>query len=118
MDAEKPSPSASAEIPPVNPLPAVIVAVWSPSPGQVNIAPLMKNGELPSSEMRSLVEEAVNDENVRPLTDQVNVQSPSQVNYNVSATYYILKEYSGMVSEILSSYAELFSFYKSHSFTQ
>ena len=58
-------------------------------PGHVDIFPLMKNGELPTSEILDAVFMACSDDTVRPDTDYVEVKSPVVVNYNLSLTYWI-----------------------------
>ncbi len=65
------------------------VAVVSPTPGEVNIYPLLKDGKLPTVEILSAVLEVVSDEKVRPLTDNVKALSPSNTTYNLDVTYYI-----------------------------
>ncbi len=68
------------------------VAVFSPEPGTVQITPLETGGKIPESELLDIVEEAVNDRKVRPLTDKVNVIAPTAVPYNIDVTYYISKD--------------------------
>lgn len=60
------------------------VTVSSPSAAVVNVYPLMSYG-LPSQEVLDLVEAALNDEKVRPLTDQVHALAPTQVNFSIAA---------------------------------
>lgn len=62
----------------------VDVAVISPSPGVVNIYPLTKTGT-PTEEILTLVTRMLNDEKIRPLTDQVNVLPPIRVDFSISA---------------------------------
>lgn len=63
--------------------PAILdVAVTSPTPGEVNIFPL--TATLPvSGSILTLVEQACNDEKVRPLTDTVIVLSPTSLTYDI-----------------------------------
>lgn len=61
------------------------VAVSSAIPGEVDVYILTEDG-LPSEEILDLVDEALNDESVRPLTDTVNVLAPSSVNFTIVAT--------------------------------
>jgi len=68
------------------------VKVFSPAPGQVAVYFLLKDGELPSQEMIELVRQALNDERVRPLTDQVFVYAPEVVQYTVDIRYWIHKK--------------------------
>lgn len=67
------------------------VAVLSPEPGMVEIYPLLKFGVMPSQEILDVVVATVNDEKVRPLTDNVSVIAPVEVNYELSITYYLYR---------------------------
>ena len=58
-------------------------------PGNVNIAVLMKDGELPSEEVRDQVFETLTAKRVRPLTDFVHIKEPEPVEYNIVARYWI-----------------------------
>ena len=60
------------------------------SPGVVKIIPLMKNGGLPSSEILDLIKEKLKDD-VRPLTDKVEIEKPKQSTYNINVKYWIKK---------------------------
>ena len=60
------------------------VAVESLTPGEVDVYILTSDGA-PSSEMISLVEDALNKEYIRPLTDTVNVNAPGQVDFSIEA---------------------------------
>ncbi|WP_395060410.1 baseplate J/gp47 family protein [Polaromonas sp.] len=60
------------------------VAVVSPTPGVVNLHPLVKTG-LPSAAVKAAVLAACNADRVRPLTDQVNVLDPVIVDYAITA---------------------------------
>lgn len=81
----------------------VDVAVYTPSPGVVEIRPLMSNGELPLSEILDSVDEICNAETVRPLTDTVQVLAPEQVEYSLDLTYWIARSNATMVSQIQSA---------------
>jgi phage-related baseplate assembly protein len=59
--------------------------VTSPSPGVVQVCILMNDG-LPAQDMLDLVEAALSDERVRPLTDQVQVIAPTRVGYTIDAS--------------------------------
>ena len=65
------------------------VAVYSPNPGEVEIRPLLVDGELPGQELIQAVYETCNDRMIRPLTDRVTVLAPESVSYTVILTYYI-----------------------------
>ncbi|MBS1776292.1 MAG: baseplate J/gp47 family protein [Bacteroidetes bacterium] len=66
------------------------VSVTSPIPGQVNIYPLMENGQLPNAQVLQEVYDACNAEKVRPLTDTVIVQAPTPVSYQIDVTLTLL----------------------------
>lgn len=68
----------------------VDVSVTSPTPGQVNIYPLLADGELPNSEILDQVYSACNAEKVRPLTDTVVVEAPTVVEYDLKVTLTLL----------------------------
>jgi len=76
------------------------VSVYSNSPGVVNVVFLMKNGELPAQDLIQTVENYLNDEKIRPLTDTLIVSAPEVVNYDIDLTYYIHKEYSSLTATI------------------
>lgn len=70
--------------------PAIIdVQVASPSPGVVNVYPLLEGGELPGSDILSLVEEHLNDETIRPLTDEVHAVAPTGKAFTINVKYWI-----------------------------
>ena len=63
------------------------VAVSSPSAGQVLVSVLSVDGDgVAAADLVSVVAAYLNDEDVRPLTDQVLVQSASVISYSVTAT--------------------------------
>lgn len=68
------------------------VGVDSPNPGEVRIIPLMKGGAMPSSEMLSTIEEELNEDDKRPLTDKIVVESPTQINYEIVLEYWLTSE--------------------------
>lgn len=79
----------------------VDVAVMSPSPGVVNVYPLMNTGN-PSVDILRLVANTLNAEKIRPLTDQVNVISPTQVDFAITAnvTLYDFADYATVKEDI------------------
>lgn len=65
------------------------VDVGSSGPGYVEITVLSRDGNgTPSDEILAAVEDALNDDSVRPLTDYVTVQSPNIVEYKIEANLY------------------------------
>ncbi|WP_456459709.1 baseplate assembly protein [Desulfurobacterium sp.] len=78
----------------------VDVAVESPEPGVVNVYPLLKGGVIPGEEIISLVDETLNADKVRPLTDKVQVLPPEPVNFDINVDLYIYKGYTPLVNSI------------------
>lgn len=71
------------------------VTASSPSAGVVDIRVLLEGGVLPDSELLGIVSAALNDDRIRPLTDQVTVSAPTAVSFDVAFTYYVSSD-SGM----------------------
>ncbi|MBN1469438.1 MAG: baseplate J/gp47 family protein [Fusobacteriaceae bacterium] len=64
----------------------------SPRPKEVEITILLKNGVTPSTEIKNNIKNFINGDKKRPLNDLVSVLSPTEINYNVSLTWYLTKE--------------------------
>jgi len=79
-------------------------AVTSPAPGQVTVAVLSRtgNGTAPADTLTA-VELALNADEVRPITDEVTVQSADIVEYTVEAT---LTSYPGPDSAVVMAAAQ------------
>jgi phage-related baseplate assembly protein len=65
------------------------VKVLSPSPGVVEIRPLLKEGDLPGQEILDKVLATCSPKNIRPLTDYVKVLAPDVVTFDLDVTYWI-----------------------------
>lgn len=79
------------------------VSVKSPNPGEVLVTILSKTGDgIASSELIDAVLEKLSEEDIRPLTDQVSVQSAEIVNYSVEA---VITVYSGPSSAVVETEA-------------
>lgn len=65
------------------------VKVSSPAPCEVDVRFILTGGELPGEALIQKVTEALNDKNIKPLTDYVTVSAPTIVSYNIDVTYYI-----------------------------
>lgn len=76
------------------------VSVIMPTPGDVNVYPLMSGGAIPSDEIINLIEEALNPSEARPLTDNVTVLKPTVVNYDIAMEWYVSPENAGLRTEI------------------
>lgn len=69
----------------------VDVSIYSPSPGIVNVYPLLEGGILPGEALLEAVENHLNDETIRPLTDEVHAIAPAAKNYQIKVEYWISK---------------------------
>lgn len=73
--------------------PAIVdVSVVSPTPGEVDVYPLLEGGELPSDEVLQQIYDHLSSEDIRPLTDYVQVLSPASHEYEIKVHYWILDE--------------------------
>lgn len=76
------------------------VSVRSPSPGVVEIRPLLSEGEIPGQEILDAVLAVCSSKTIRPLTDNVQVLAPEQVSYDITLTYYINTSESSVAASI------------------
>ena len=67
----------------------VDVSVNSPSPGVVEVIPLLQGGEIPTQSIIDDVYKTINSDKRRPLTDKVIVRAPEIVKYDISLTFFI-----------------------------
>lgn len=67
------------------------VNVSSPRPCEVEVRVLLKDGSLPSQALLDGILEHLDDDRIRPLTDQVRVLAPYTREYDLDVTYYISK---------------------------
>ncbi len=65
------------------------VTVYSPTPGTVEVRPLLAGGVIPEQELLDAVSEVLTADTVRPLTDKVTVLAPEAVQYDIEAVYYL-----------------------------
>lgn len=61
----------------------------TPEPGAVDLYILMADGTLPEDEMIEGLQEFIQSEEIRPMTDLVTVKRPGVVDYSIALTYYI-----------------------------
>lgn len=80
----------------------VSVKVLSPNPTEVEIRFLAAGGEIPTQTMINNLEDYLQDENIRPLTDKVTVLAPEQETFNINLAYYINKSDSAKAESIQS----------------
>lgn len=83
-----------------------VVSAPDIAPGYVEIYPLMKGGELPSSEVLASVLSICNADDVRPLTDCVSAHAPEVVNYALNVKYYIDRAKATQSTELQSAVSE------------
>ena len=76
------------------------VFVTSENPGEVDVYPLLENGELPGTEILENVLEYLSAKNRRPLTDNVFVKCPSTVDYEINLRYVIAESDAGNAAAI------------------
>lgn len=65
------------------------VSVVSPTPGTVQVYPLLEGGVLPTAEVLAQIDEYLSSDDIRPLTDEVEVLSPQTHNYDIVVDYWI-----------------------------
>lgn len=70
----------------------VDVSVVSPTPGEVDVYPLLEGGVLPSDEVKQQIYDYLSSDEIRPLTDFVQVLSPTPYEYEIVLHYWILDE--------------------------
>lgn len=70
----------------------VDVSVDSPTPGVVNVYPLLSNGQIPDDTLRNQILEHLSGEDIRPLTDDVHVLEAEAVEYEINVRYFIRNE--------------------------
>lgn len=78
------------------------VKVHSPSVTNVDVYIWTDTGTV-SQELKEKVKAVLNDENVRPLTDNVNIKEPNKISYSIDFDYYIDKDNETLVNIIKSN---------------
>ena len=76
------------------------VAICSSSPGLVEVVPLIEGGTLPSEELLAQVEEHLNGDTIRPLTDEVHAIAPTPIEFEIVVDYWINEEDKNKSSKI------------------
>jgi len=72
-------------------------------PGNVNVAVLMKDGGVPSEEVKQQVAASLSDKPRRPLTDFVHVKDPEVVEFNINVKYWIATDKATQASSIINA---------------
>ena len=65
------------------------VAVCSPTPGEIRLYALMKDGTIAGETMKQAIYETCNAEDVRPLADHLEMGDPTILRYTIDLTYWI-----------------------------
>lgn len=69
------------------------VKIISPSPGTVKIIPLLTNGDIPNQHILDKVYAECSPRDRRPLTDSVEIDIPTVINYDIDIIYYLDREH-------------------------
>jgi phage-related baseplate assembly protein len=84
----------------------------SSSPGVVDIKFILENGEIPTEAIIQGLDEYLSDKTRRPLTDNVQVSAPTQIQYDIELTYYIKKSDEGIAPIIQTKVIQTIEDYK------
>lgn len=88
------------------------VSVTSPAPKEVEIYPLLEEGELPTEDMLDLIKAYFATGQVSPLTDEVSVLTPTKHNYQINVDYWISKDDMSKADAIRSAVDEAVEKYR------
>jgi phage-related baseplate assembly protein len=80
------------------------VAVYSDTPGTVTVVVILTGGDIPNPALLASVLAVLDDEEVRPLTDTVEVIAPTEVTFNVDVEFDYYKSYSELTGTILDDF--------------
>ena len=72
---------------------------------------MSEDGQMPSQALLDKVAEYLNDDTIRPLTDNVQVHAPTPVNYDVELTYFISASDAAAVTNIQTEVETAVSIY-------
>lgn len=81
------------------------VKVSSPEPRIVQVRCLLTGGTLPGEEFRSALQEYLSQDNIKMLTDVLEVTNPTEKEYNITVTYYINQSDSSRAETIQTEVA-------------
>lgn len=79
------------------------VEVYSPAPCKVTVRFLLDGGVIPDQKTRNEMLAYLSDETRRPLADEVTIEVPEEVGYNITLTYWIAESKSGAAVSIQSA---------------
>lgn len=88
------------------------VSVTSPEPGVVKIFPLLEDGTLPSAEVLDQIKTYLSGDDIRPLTDVIEVSAPTAKNYNIKVEYWISRDQSTNAESIRAAVDEAVEKYR------
>ena len=88
------------------------VSVDSPTPGVVNVYPLLEGGVIPDQTLLDKVLETLSDEDVRPLTDEVHALQATAVPYTIEVHYFIKNSDQNKGTAIQAAVAEAVEKYR------
>lgn len=88
------------------------VVAYTPEPGKVNVVFTMSNGDLPAVEKVAQMAQALNADEIRPLTDTVTAKAPTEVSYSINLTYYIATSDSVKAASIQQAVTDAITAYK------
>lgn len=84
--------------------PSVIdVEPYSPSPGVVQIIPLMIDGRFPTSSELEIITRACSAKDKRPLTDKVEAVTPKKFDYEIKFKYWVSSKAEIDIAQIQSN---------------
>ena len=87
------------------------VIVSTPDPSEVDVCFIMADGSTPNAAMIQKVEDYLQDNQIRPVSDLVSVSAPTASTYNVNITYYIPASSRSAVTTIQNQVAAAVSAY-------
>lgn len=88
------------------------VSVDSPTPGVVNVYPLLEGGVIPDETLLEKVLEKLSDEDVRPLTDDVHALQATAVPYTINVRYFVKNADKNKAETIRAAVAEAVENYR------
>lgn len=87
--------------------------VTSPSACVVRIMFILNDDSLPTATDIAELTSFINNSEVKPLTDTVSVEAPTNTNYNINLTYYINSSQSSQATAIQAEVSKAIAEYKS-----
>ncbi|WMJ88855.1 baseplate assembly protein [Anaerocolumna sp. MB42-C2] len=88
------------------------VKVITPEDDVVQIILLKKEGEIPDSSFLKDIQDYLQNNNIKPLTEKVIVTAPTVVNYDITGTYYINRSDAVNIERIQSAVLQAIQEYR------